>query len=149
MTKAATNKAPTDLDALLGTGQPPKPDTIPVDKLVVCWKRKPGTDKVTRVRVMHLDAVPAGSVDGPDNGGCRERGWLTDALGTPLGLFVDLMAHGFASREELIAALHQFRNVHGQETWANFLLWVAGDTEIERILGDEAVWGSEWRTRLH
>ena len=127
----------TDLEALLGAGEPPRPGAIPVDKLVVRWQRKPGTDKVTRVRVMHLDAVPAGLADGPDSGGCREPEWLADALGTPLGLFVDLLAHGFASREDLLAALHQFRNVHGQEVWANFLLWVSHDPDIERILGEE------------
>ena len=133
----------TDLEALLGAGEPPRPGTIPVDKLVVCWKRKPGTDKVTRVRVMHLDALPTGLGDGPDIGGCREQGWLTDALGTPLGLFVDLLAHGFASREDLHAALHQFRNVHGQEVWATFLLWASHDPDIERILDEE---GAEQRS---
>jgi hypothetical protein len=113
----------TDLEALLGADEPAKVATIPVEKLIVRWDRLPGTDTVTNVRVMHSDHRPPGSnVDCPDSGGCCQLGWLTDALGTPLGLFVGLLADGFASREDMQAALHQFRNVEGQKGWTSDLL---------------------------
>jgi hypothetical protein len=129
----------TDLEVLLGLDKLPQPGLIPVEKLFVRWDRAPGSDAVTRVRVMNRDDQPEGSVfDQSDSGGCCEMDWMTDSLGTPLGVFVQLLVTGFASREEMHAALHQFRNIHGQEVWATFLLELSGDPDIERILVEEA-----------
>jgi hypothetical protein len=140
-----------DREAPLQSRQSANALVIPVDNLLVRWGRRLGTDAVTNVRVMHSHDDPLGpEINGSDSGGCRELGWLMDPLGTPLGIFATLLVEGFASREDMQAALHQFRNVEGQEIWATFLLLLSHDSNISRILDQEEIEGkSGYPTHKH
>ena len=126
----------TDLEALRGDDCPATDAEIPVDKMFVRFQRT-ASDAVTKVRVMHHSADTQEHEGYYNTGGCTDPAWLENPLGTPLGVFASLLVTGFASTADMQAALHQFRNVQGQEYWATFMLLQAHDPNIGRILEQE------------
>jgi hypothetical protein len=126
----------TALEALLGVGEPAHPRAIPIEKMAVRFRYLPD-DTVTDVQVVHAEDPTRGTDVRRVSTGCTDNDWLSCALSTPLGVFVLLLVHGFASRKEMQSVLHQFRNVEGQEDWATVLLQVSEDPNIERVLAEE------------
>ena len=118
---------------------PANAPAIPIDDVIVLWDVDPESGiTVTKLRVMHV----ADQTDRTDSeylcsAGCCDSRWLTDPLYTPLGIFVRLLADGFASREDMCAALHQFRSIEGQKEWATEMLLRLDDPNIVRILDME------------
>ena len=126
----------TALEALLGTGEPAQAGAIPIEKMAVRFRYLPD-DTVAEVQIVHAEDPTRGTDVRRVSTGCTDADWLSCAISTPLGVFVSLLVHGFASRKEMQSVLHQFRNVQGQEDWATVLLQISDDPNIERVLTEE------------
>jgi hypothetical protein len=127
-----------DLVALLGLNRPERAPVVPIANMIALWQSAEDTHTVTKVRVMDThDQTDATAREYFHWDGCGDMRWLAQPLCTPIGVFMQLLVHGFANREVLLAALYQFRNVEGQRDWTTQMLFQLDDPNIERIVDEE------------
>lgn len=110
--------------------------TIPLKSAMIVWNdvgesARGGEfdSRVKELRVVDYDTA------GPDfdrfhnsSGACDADWQKGHWRSTPMGIFVEIVTcDGFESREAMISALHQFRQIEGQK-WAADLLRELGQT---------------------